>query len=83
MEDLPMYAVANVIMFLKEKGIQEQQGEEIMARCNKLAHQNVISGGSVEDIFIDPILSAEFHEVVMQNPEHMKIGMEAIQSMQG
>ena len=77
-----MYAVANVEKFLDDKGIQGEQREQIMERCYKVSFQNVISGGSVDEIFDDPILSMEFEIAVFEYDLHQMIGIEAINALQ-
>lgn len=76
-----MYAVANVKKFIEDNSSRlGQRGNEILKRAEKLSHEGVISGGSVEEIMDDASLTREFHESIMNSPEHVEIGLSAIRN---
>lgn len=75
-----MYAVANVEKFVKDKQLGEK-GEKIIKRANALANNGVVSGGSILEIMGSHKLEQEFHETAMSDPEHLRIGNEAIKKL--
>lgn len=74
-----MYAVDNVRKFVEEHiSISVHQGECIVMRAEALSHQGLISGGQIDEIMEDGELALEFHESVMNDAEHIKIGLSAL-----
>jgi len=76
-----MYALVNVEKFVQDN--VERLGEHaemILARAKEKSHKGVFSGSAVEEIMEDDGLAVEFHNVVMNDLNHMKIGLSAIQA---
>lgn len=77
-----MYGLANVEKFVKDNA--ERLGdlaEGILKRAKELSFKGVISGGSVEEIMQNDELAKEFHCVVMSDPEHLQIGIDALRAL--
>ena len=78
-----MYALENVNKFVRDNtGRLGDRIEGILVWAENCSQNGVISGGAIEDVMRDDTLSNEFHQIVMSDPEHMKIGLSAIQSIQ-
>ena len=76
-----MYALANVEKFVQDNAERlGEHAEMILARAKEKSHKGIFSGGAVEEIMKDGGLAVEFHNVVMNSPKHMRIGLSAIQA---
>lgn len=76
-----MYAVKNIKKFVDDNATRiGDRAEGILKRAEEVSRNGVISGGSVEEIMQDDALAAEFHKAVMEDMDHIRIGMEAIQA---
>ncbi|HCM68133.1 hypothetical protein A3H10_00135 [Candidatus Uhrbacteria bacterium RIFCSPLOWO2_12_FULL_46_10] len=75
-----MYALVNVEKFVQDNADRlGDRAEGILARAKEHAGgTGVISGGAVKDIMGDDDLTHEFSQTVTDDPEHMRIGLEAI-----
>ncbi|KKW42473.1 MAG: hypothetical protein UY92_C0006G0034 [Candidatus Magasanikbacteria bacterium GW2011_GWA2_56_11] len=74
-----MYALANVRKFVEDN--KDRLGNlavGILARAEQQSSNGVLSGSAVEGIMQDHELAREFHEVVMSDPDHLRIGLEAL-----
>lgn len=76
-----MYALANVRKFIDDNQLMiADRGEEIFRRAEACSYNGLISGGAIEEIMRDALLTREFHVAVMSNEEHIAIGLGAIRS---
>mgnify|MGYP001571474874 FL=1 len=76
-----MYALENVKKFVQNNaGRLGERAEVILARAEEKSHDGVFSGGAVEEIMQDDGLAVEFHNIVMSDPDHMQIGLSAMQA---
>jgi hypothetical protein len=74
-----MYALDNVKKFIKDNpDLVGDRAEGILARAEELSTEGVVMAGSIEDIMGDNMLSRIFSQAVMNDPKHIKIGLEAI-----
>lgn len=77
-----MYALLNVERFVRQD-VPQLVGEragEILDRAKSKAENGILSGGAIEEIMGDEILAQKFHNLVTTDPEHIRIGLAAIQA---
>jgi len=76
-----MYGIGNVEKFLRDKGddISPQRKRSILRRARKQAKPDgILMGGMAKDLWHDEALMKEFSQVIVRDPEHIEIGVEAL-----
>jgi len=75
-----MYAVANVKKFVKDHAEElGERGHKIIDRAELVAENGVFSGGVAFQVMgNDPKIAALFERDATSDPEHIRLGLEAI-----
>ncbi|MFA6097421.1 MAG: hypothetical protein WC788_07390 [Candidatus Paceibacterota bacterium] len=75
-----MYALKSVERFIKDNAerIGENRVKEMLERAKNEAHNGTVSGGSIEKIMQDNLLSNEYHNIALRDEEHFEINMSTL-----
>ncbi|MEK9157991.1 MAG: hypothetical protein AAB638_02280 [Patescibacteria group bacterium] len=75
-----MYAVDNVKKFVDDHASElGERGPKALARAELVAENGMFSGGIIGEVMgNDPDLTARFESEANSNPEHIRIGHEAL-----
>lgn len=74
-----MVSLRNIEKFIDDNPQSGLDKKTVMERAKEKALNGVISGGAVQEIFDDPLITAFFFREIELDPEHTKMGLEDIQ----
>ena len=74
-----MYSLMSLARFLEANAHRlGTEAQAILERAERVARHGLFSGGALREIMQDTQLTAEYDNVTTSDPEHIKLGIEAL-----